>query len=98
MFVIEIIYKAPMEEIDRHFEAHVAFLEKHFAEGTFLISGRKAPREGGIVLATAESPDIIAGIVKDDPFYIHALADFRIIEFTAGRKAKDLQQRILQIS
>ena len=96
MFVIEITYKVPLEEIDKHFEDHVAFLEKYFAKGTFLLSGRKMPREGGIILAAAASKEIINNIIKEDPFYEHRLADIRVIEFTPGRKADGLQQLILQ--
>jgi hypothetical protein len=32
--------------------------------------------------------------VKEDPFYKHGLAEFRIIEFRASQRADDIQQRI----
>ena len=37
MFVVELIYKADLKEIDAHMRAHMAFLKKHYAEGRFLI-------------------------------------------------------------
>ena len=55
MFVIELIYKADLEEIDAHMAAHVRFLKKYYASGHFLVSGRKIPRDGGIILAVGES-------------------------------------------
>ena len=51
MFVIELIYKVDLAEIDRHMAAHVKFLKKYYASGNFLVSGRKIPRDGGIILA-----------------------------------------------
>jgi len=45
MFVIELTYKAGLAEIDRHMKAHVAFLNRHYASGRFVVSGRKIPRE-----------------------------------------------------
>ena len=54
MFVIELTYTASLARIDAHMKAHVAFLTKHYAAGTFLISGRKIPREGGIILAVGD--------------------------------------------
>ena len=36
----------------------------------------------------------IEAIVQEDPFYVHGLADFRIIEFRASQRANDIQKRI----
>jgi uncharacterized protein YciI len=94
MFVIELIYKADLSEIDAHMTAHVRFLKKYYASGHFLVSGRKIPRDGGIILAVGKSRREIEAIVKEDPFHTHGLADLRIIEFRASQKAKDIQARI----
>jgi uncharacterized protein YciI len=94
MFVIELNYKADLAEIDAHMPAHVVFLKKNYAAGNFLISGRKIPRNGGIILAVAKSRRQIEAIVEEDPFVEHGLADFRIIEFRASQRADDIQKRI----
>ena len=94
MFIIELIYKAPLAEIDAHMAAHVAYLKKHYAAGTFLVSGRKIPRDGGIILAVGKSRQDIEAIVGDDPFCRLGLADARIIEFRASQRANDIQERI----
>lgn len=88
MFVIELIYKADLERIDAHMAAHVRFLKKYYASGNFLVSGRKIPRDGGIILAVGKSRGEIEAIVKEDPFHVHGLADFRIIEFRASQRAE----------
>jgi uncharacterized protein YciI len=93
MFVIELTYKADLSQIDLHMAAHVAFLKKHYAAGNFLVSGRKIPRDGGIIVATGESRDQIEAIVQEDPFHRHGLADFRIIEFRASQRAPDFPKR-----
>ena len=36
----------------------------------------------------------IEAIIKEDPFYEHHLADFRIIEFRASQRADDIQARL----
>jgi uncharacterized protein YciI len=94
MFVIELIYKAPLAEIDAQMGAHVVFLKKYYASGNFLVSGRKIPRDGGIILAVGRSRREIEAIVEEDPFFEHGLADFRIIEFRASQRAPDIQKRI----
>jgi len=94
VFVIELFYKAPLAQIDANMKAHVAFLNKYYAAGNFIVSGRKIPRDGGIILAVADSRQQIEAIVEEDPFHRHGLADFRIIEFRASQRADDIQQRV----
>jgi uncharacterized protein YciI len=94
MFVIELTYKVQLTEIDAHMAAHVMFLKKHYTSGNFLVSGRKIPRDGGIIVAVGDSRQQIEAIVREDPFYEHDLADFRIIEFRASQRADDIQKRI----
>jgi uncharacterized protein YciI len=94
MFVIELIYKADLAVIDAHMAAHVKFLKKYYAAGNFLVSGRKIPRDGGIILAVAPSRRHIEAIIEEDPFCARGLADFRIVEFRASQRADDIQQRI----
>jgi uncharacterized protein YciI len=94
MFVIELTYTAGLGEIDAHMAAHVGFLKKYYAAGNFLVSGRKIPRDGGIILAVGKGRSEIEAIVQEDPFYVHGLADFRIIEFRASQRADDIQKRI----
>jgi uncharacterized protein YciI len=94
MFVIELSYKVDLEDIDAHMAAHVRFLKKYYASGIFLVSGRKIPRDGGIILAVGKCREDIEAIVEEDPFHKHHLADFRIIEFRASQRANDIQARI----
>lgn len=94
MFVIELLYTASLEQIDAHMTAHVKYLKKYYASGHFVISGRKIPRDGGIILATGTSRQDIEAIVREDPFCKKGLADFRIIEFRASQRAEDLPKRI----
>jgi uncharacterized protein YciI len=94
MFVIELIYKADLKDIDAQMRAHMVFLKKHYAAGRFLVSGRKIPRDGGIILALGASRDEIETIMKEDPFCKNGLADFKVIEFRASQRATDIPQRI----
>jgi uncharacterized protein YciI len=94
MFVIEILYTADLSEIDAHMKAHVKFLNKYYAAGVFLISGRKIPRDGGIILAVGRTKSELETILREDPFHEHGLAEFRIIEFRASQIAADVPKRV----
>ena len=94
MFVIELTYKVALEEIDAHMRAHMAFIDKYYASGHFLVSGRKIPRDGGIILAVGKSREEVEAIIEEDPFHAHGLADFRVIEFRASQKADDMPKRV----
>lgn len=94
MFVIELIYEVGLDEIDASMGDHVAFLKTQYAAGHFLVSGRKVPRDGGVIIATGETRDEIERIIRSDPFVVRGLADYRIIEFRASQHAEDIQQRV----
>src|SRR5436853_1176303 len=94
MFVIELSYKAPLAAIDAHMAAHMRFLKQHYANGTFLMSGRKIPRDGGIIVATARRRQEVERIMREDPFVAGGLADVRVIEIRASQIADDMPARI----
>jgi uncharacterized protein YciI len=94
VFIVELTYKAPLARIDAAMRAHVAFLNKYYAAGNFLVSGRQIPRTGGIIVAVAESRERIEAIMAEDPFCAHGLAEVRIIEFRASQRADDIPGRV----
>jgi uncharacterized protein YciI len=94
MFVIELAYTADLEQIDANMREHVAFLQKHYATGTFLVSGRKLPRDGGIIVAVGEDRAAIDAIMREDPFVARGLAECRVIEFRASQRAEDMPRRL----
>ena len=90
MFMISISYIAPLSKVDQHIEAHVSYLDKQYAEGMFLASGKKVPRTGGIILATAQSREELDLIITQDPFYIEQVASFEVVEFIPTKAASGL--------
>jgi uncharacterized protein YciI len=94
MFIVELTYLAPLEAIDKQMRPHMAFLNKYYASGHFLVSGRQVPRTGGIIVALAESREAIEAIMAEDPFCSKGLAQARIIEFRASQRAADLPERV----
>jgi len=41
-----------------------------------------------------DSKAAIERIIEEDPFHRHGLADFRIIEFRASQRAKDIPKHV----
>ncbi|HUQ03781.1 MAG TPA: YciI family protein [Kofleriaceae bacterium] len=93
MFVIELTYKAELSAIDAAMKPHMAWLQRHYAAGTFIASGRKVPRDGGIILATGDDRATIEALVREDPFVARGLADVRVIEFRTSQRADDFPAR-----
>jgi uncharacterized protein YciI len=94
LFIIELTYTAPLADIDAAMPAHMRFLKKHYAAGDFLVSGRKIPRDGGVILAVGDSREAIEAIAREDPFVARGLAGVRVVAFRASQRADDIQQRI----
>jgi uncharacterized protein YciI len=90
MFIIELIYKADLSEIDAAMKEHMAFLKRGYAAGVFVVSGRKIPREGGVLLALGSDRAKMEELMAHDPFVAQGLADVRIIQFRASQRASNL--------
>lgn len=82
MFLIELTYKKDLDQVDQHLKEHVEFLDRNYAKGNLIFSGRKNPRDGGILLSGLETRTLVEGMIAEDPFYREKIADFRIIEFS----------------
>ena len=80
MFILLLTYKKPLEEVMAHLEAHRAWLGGHYAAGRFLCSGPQVPRTGGAILCRAESRKAVEALTADDPFRLHGIADYTIVE------------------
>ena len=82
MFIAILTYKKPLEEVDRFLQAHRAFLSAHYAAGHLITSGPQTPRVGGVIMLKADNRAAVDAILAQDPFHIHDIADYQIVEFT----------------
>lgn len=90
MFVVSLTYKVALPEIEKHLTAHIEYLDRYYALGHFLASGRKVPRTGGVILADVDSWEMLDRILSDDPFKINEIADYDIIEFVPTKTSRQL--------
>lgn len=91
MFIINLHYIVPPQELDEHMGDHVQYLSKYYQQNVFIASGRKVPRTGGIILAVGKSKEEIEKILQEDPFYVHQLAEFTITEFLTSQQHPELK-------
>lgn len=80
-FVCEIIYKAPIEQIEATTLEHRSFLRTGYDQGFILMSGPQVPRTGGMVIAKGESMEAMAEFFSNDPYQKKGLAVYEFIEF-----------------
>ncbi|MFT8888284.1 MAG: YciI family protein [Ethanoligenens sp.] len=92
MFLANLTYIRPMDEVESHLKEHIAFLDKYYQAGNFICSGRKIPRTGGVILMNAKNMDEVQQIISEDPFHINQLADYEIIEFDPVKYAPDFRR------
>ena len=81
MFIVSLTYKVELSEVDKFISEHIVFLEKYYALGKFITSGRKVPRVGGVILVNANNKEEVDLIIKEDPFHIANVANYETTEF-----------------
>jgi uncharacterized protein YciI len=94
MFIFILTYQKPLSEVDKHLEAHRAYLDQYYASGHLIVSGGQEPRTGGVILCRAETKEQAVHIMKLDPFYLHQIAQYEVIEFVPTKYAAAFEQFI----
>lgn len=69
----------------------MTWLDEQYARGVFLASGRKNPRDGGVIIAVAEDRARIEQITAGDPFVTAGVCAYRVTEFAATKTAPALE-------
>ena len=94
MFIIILHYIVDATTIDAHRSEHLAFLDLHYADGIFVVSGRQVPANGGVIIARNTNKDALEKILSEDPFAIHHLAEYQIYEFTPTKYIPEFKEII----
>ncbi len=91
IYVVILTYIKPLEDVDAQIAEHVEWLKKGYSEGVFLTSGRRIPRNGGVILAKCDSLESLEARLSQDPFQKFNIAKAEIIPFEATMKAELLE-------
>jgi uncharacterized protein YciI len=92
MFVLELTYTAPLERIDALLNDHVSWLNAQYDAGIFVASGRKVPRDCGVILAVGDDLAALEKLTATDPFSIAGVCTYRTTQFIATTVAPGLEQ------
>jgi uncharacterized protein YciI len=94
VFVLLVKYLVPLERVDELRPRHVAYLQRHYADGTFLFSGRQRPPAGGVIIARDADRGEIERIVATDPYVTEGAAQYTIVEFGANMAVDSLRSAL----
>jgi uncharacterized protein YciI len=90
VFLIVLTYVKPLEEVDKLLADHLAYLDRNYAQGRFLLSGVRVPRNGGLILSRGDSTEEIEAVVATDPLIAEGVATYELFQFEPGRRVKEL--------
>ncbi len=88
MFILSLNYVKSLNEVDKLIEAHTAYLNKYYSLGKFILSGRKEPRTGGVILVDCSSLEELYTIIDEDPFSTAGVAAYEVTQFIPSMSAK----------
>ncbi|UFQ99846.1 YciI family protein [Streptomyces sp. Go40/10] len=86
LHLLSLHYTAPEQAAEPFIPGHVAYLERHHQDGTFLVSGQTVPTSiGGVIIAHGVDRSAIEEITAQDPFVVNNVAEYTITTITPGR-------------
>ena len=71
---------------------HMAWLNEHYDAGRFVVSGRRIPRTGGVIIARGDDREEIEALAASDPFVTGGVATCEVIQFRASQSAPGLDE------
>ncbi len=81
MYILSLNYVKPVSEIEKFIDEHIEYLKKYYKAGVFVMSGRKVPRTGGVILAKGISLEELDTVIHEDPFHVNGVAEYTVTEF-----------------
>ena len=90
MFVLLLTYIKPLDEVDALMRKHMAWLNEQYDAGRFVVSGRRIPRTGGVILARGDDREEIEALAAPDPFVSGGVATCEVVQFRASQTAPGL--------
>lgn len=97
MFIVLLTYVKPWSEVLRLAPEHRAYAATRYADGSYLMSGRKPDRSGGVILAMAPDRATLDGILGGDPFWREGVARYEVVEFLPQMAAERFQDLIVPV-
>ncbi|TQE33743.1 hypothetical protein Sipo8835_12425 [Streptomyces ipomoeae] len=86
LHLLSLHYMAPEQAAEPFIHGHVAYLERHHRDGTFLVSGQTVPTSiGGVIIAHGVDRPTVEHITAQDPFVLNNVAKYTITTITPGR-------------
>jgi uncharacterized protein YciI len=92
VFVLLVNYVRPLDEVDRVREGHGAYLRRNYDAGRFIVSGRREPRTGGVIIARGTDRKEIDAVIAEDPFLVEGVATYDVIEFHPTAMAEGFER------
>ncbi len=97
LFIVILKYLVELEIIAEHRQVHLEYLDKYYAKGVFIASGRQNPKYGGIIIAKAESRRKLYEILSEDPFHQYLCAEYQALEFEPNKGSKGFQACLQEV-
>lgn len=88
MYVVITSYQVERERIEAALPAHSEWVARSYAEGRILVSGRRHPPKGGLLVVRAESPEEVETWLAGDPLVRDGLVASEIHGFDATEAPK----------
>ena len=97
MYVVVLTYIKPWADVIALAPEHREYAATRYADGSYLMSGRKPDRSGGVILAQATDRATLDVILSGDPFWREGVARYEVVEFLPQMAAERLKDLIVPV-
>jgi uncharacterized protein YciI len=78
-------YSAPLDEVDKVRDEHLAYLDKLSERGLVVSAGRQDPPVGGVILFDVDTEAEARELIAADPYLLRGVAEYSAIGWRPSR-------------
>lgn len=97
MYLLLVHYTQPMDKVNAVTPDHRAYLDRFYASGELLVSGRRNPPSGGVLVGHFKDRAAAEAFVANDPFFTAGVARYEIIEFAPVKRAPEVEAYLKRV-
>lgn len=76
---------------------HRAYLDRFYASGELVLSGRRSPPTGGVIVGHFRDRAAVDAFIAGDPFVVRGVATYDVIEFDPVKRCPEIDQYLRRV-
>lgn len=91
MYLLNVSYTKPLEEVTAHFPTHAAWVKQYIDAGIFIFAGPKKSKLGGVIGVKSIDKNKLMDLISEDSYVKNDVAEYQVIDLDCKHALPELE-------